>query len=102
MLEGQHAVPEGDLRLADALRQISSRFGSSAPAGVVVLSDGRVRAAEATEQIARRLGENGVPIHVVPVGEPGSGGDLAVISAVVPPRVRKYSDFEIQISDFVL
>ncbi|MCG8652368.1 MAG: VWA domain-containing protein, partial [Pirellulales bacterium] len=86
-----------DTRLADALRQSAARFGASKPAGLVVLSDGRVRSAEAVEQMARRLGQAGVPIHVVPIGTEGSGGDVAVISASVPGRVRKFSDCEVQV-----
>ncbi len=86
-----------DTRLADGLRQAAARFGSNQPAGMVVMSDGRVRSAEAVEQMARRLGETGIPIHVYPVGVEGTGGDVAVVSAVVPNRVRKFSDCEIQV-----
>lgn len=91
------AAKATDTRLADGLRQAASRFGSTKPAGIVVVSDGRVRSAEAVEQMAKRLGETDIPIHVVPVGVEGSGGDVAVISAVVPTRVRKFSDCEVQV-----
>lgn len=95
--EGEPVAKSTDTRLADALRQAAARFGAAKPAGVVVFSDGRVRSAEAVEQMARRLGETGVPIHVAPVGVEGTGGDVAVISAVVPTRVRKFSDCEVQV-----
>ncbi|MGH7199729.1 MAG: hypothetical protein ACREJB_03930, partial [Planctomycetaceae bacterium] len=38
---------ESDTRLAEALRQLSGRFGRQPPAGVVLFSDGRVRDGEA-------------------------------------------------------
>lgn len=88
---------ETDTRLADALRQLSSRFGRRRPGGVVLFSDGRVRDAGAVEQISRVFSELAVPIHVYPVGETSRGGDVAIISLVVPPKVRKYSEVEVQV-----
>jgi uncharacterized membrane protein len=85
-----------DTRLAEALRQLTGRFGRDPPAGVVVLSDGRTRDPAAVLELARRYGEQGVPIHVLPAGDTTSGGDVALISVVVPERLRKYSLIDVQ------
>lgn len=86
-----------DTRLAEALRQLSGRFGRQAPAAVVLFSDGRVRDAAAVEQLARHFGERNIPLSVCPVGDTGRGGDIAIVSAIAPERVRKFSDVPIQL-----
>lgn len=92
------SVPaDTDTRLAEALRQLTSRFGRTPPAGVVLFSDGRVRDVAAVEELARHFGSKEVPIHVYPVGDLASGGDVALLSAVVPQQVRKYSNVDVQI-----
>lgn len=86
-----------DSRLADALRQLLPQVNSASTSGVVLLSDGRVRATDSVEQLATLFGEANVPIHVVPVGEATGTGDVAVVSLVVPQRVRKYTEHELQV-----
>lgn len=88
---------DSDSRLAEALRQLSGRFGRQPPAGVVLFSDGRVRDTAAVEQLARHFAAQNVPIHTVPLGDTERGGDVAIVSAVVPQYVRKYSDVEVQV-----
>jgi uncharacterized membrane protein len=78
----EHAAapqPVADLtRLAWALEQLPARFGASLPFGVFVFSDGRSTDAVPLEPIARAFRNLGVPIHVVPVGDPRVSGDVAV------------------------
>lgn len=81
-----------DSRLADALRQLSPQIDPRNNAGVILFSDGRVRATESVERLAEHYGKNGIPIHVVPVGELQGTGDVAIVSMVVEPRVRKYTE----------
>ncbi|MCC9604019.1 glutamine amidotransferase [Stieleria sp. JC731] len=86
-----------DSRLADALRQLLPQVRGKSSAGVVLLSDGRVRASESVEKLGEIFGQTGVPIHVVPIGEAGGSGDIAIVSLVVPARVRKFTENELQV-----
>lgn len=86
-----------DSRLGDALRQLLPQINGKSSAGVVVWSDGRVRGSESVERLAEYIGESGVPVHVVPVGHASGNGDIAVVSLVVPSRVRKYTENELQV-----
>ncbi len=92
------APPEAsDSRLGDALRQLLPQVSSKSTSGVVLLSDGRVRASETVERLAEFFGESKVPIHVVPIGQATGSGDIAVVSLVVPSRVRKFTENELQV-----
>ncbi|WP_182867140.1 glutamine amidotransferase [Rhodopirellula sp. JC639] len=86
-----------DSRLADALRQLMPQVSAKSSAGVVLLSDGRVRASESVERLSELFGKSDVPIHVVPIGQAGGSGDIAIVSLVVPSRVRKYTENELQV-----
>jgi uncharacterized membrane protein len=86
-----------DSRLGDALRQLLPQVSAKSSAGVVLLSDGRVRASESVERLAEFFGKSGVPLHVVPIGQATGTGDIAVVSLVVPTRVRKYTENELQV-----
>lgn len=86
-----------DSRLADALRQLLPQVSARESAGVVLLSDGRVRASDSVERLAEYFGEAKVPLHVVPLGEVSGNGDVAIVSLVVPPRVRKYTEHQLQV-----
>lgn len=88
---------DSDSRLAEAFRQLSGRFGRQPPAGVVLISDGRVRDTAAVELLARHFAAQNVPIHAYPLGDTERGGDVAIVSAVIPQSVRKYSDVEVQV-----
>jgi len=91
------APTDSDTQLITALRQISSRFGHKPPAGIVVFSDGRARDDEGVEQIVSQFGRLGVPVHVMPTGGLGKRGDISIVAAVIPPRVRKFSEVEVQV-----
>ncbi|QDV47786.1 hypothetical protein Enr13x_76980 [Stieleria neptunia] len=93
-IEGPDA---SDSRLADALRQLMPQVSAQSSAGVVLLSDGRVRASESVERLSEIFGKSQVPIHVVPIGQSGGSGDIAIVSLVVPSRVRKYTENELQV-----
>lgn len=86
-----------DSRLGDALRQLLPQIQARSAAGIVLCSDGRVRGSEAVERLAEICGEAKVPIHVVPVGHASGAGDIAIVSLVVPNRVSKYTENEVQV-----
>jgi uncharacterized membrane protein len=88
---------DNDTRLLTALRQISSRFGRSPPQGIVVFSDGRARDDAAASQLAEQFARLKVPLHVVPIGDTTKGGDVAFAAVVLPPRVRKFTEVEVQV-----
>src|SRR5205085_106439 len=82
---GALALPnDADTQLAAALRQLAGRLGREAPAGVVVVSDGRVRDPDKLDEMANVWKRLKVPVHVVPVGRGAEGGDVAVVAAVAP------------------
>lgn len=91
------APTDSDTQLVTALRQISSRFGHKPPAGIVLFSDGRARDETGVEQIASQFARLNVPVHVVPTGNLGKRGDISIVAAVVPPRVRKFTEVEVQV-----
>ena len=91
------APTDPDTILVGALGELAGRFGQTAPQAVVLFSDGRARDPAQAEPIARSFGRMKVPIHVVPVGEPNVGGDVAIVSMVAPPQVRKYSRVAVQV-----
>ncbi|HEV3026415.1 MAG TPA: vWA domain-containing protein, partial [Planctomycetota bacterium] len=92
------ALPtDSDTQLAGALRQLSSRFGRSLPASVVLFSDGQARDAGDVEKIAGSFARLHVPIHVVPVGDTTRGGDVAIVGVVAPDRVRRFSQVDAQV-----
>lgn len=87
---GKLADPDdADSRLAPAFRQLGGRLGRDAPAAVVVVSDGRVRDPDKLEEMAAHWKRLKVPVHVVPVGRPAGGGDVAIVAAVAPAKARK-------------
>ncbi len=91
------APTDSDTQLITALRQISSRFGHKPPAGIVVFSDGRARDDDGVEQIVSQFARLNVPVHVMPTGGLGKRGDISIVAAVIPPRVRKFSEVEVQV-----
>ncbi|HET6424717.1 MAG TPA: glutamine amidotransferase, partial [Planctomycetaceae bacterium] len=91
------APSDSDTQLLTALRQVSSRFGRRPPAGVVLFSDGRARDETGAETLAKQFARLNIPVHVVPVGETNRGGDVSIVACVVPPRVRRFSDVEVQV-----
>lgn len=88
---------DGDTRLLAALRQISSRFGRVPPLGIVLFSDGRAREEAGVDQLLAEFARLKVPIHVAPVGDTAKGGDIAISAVVAPPRVRKFTEVEVQV-----
>lgn len=86
-----------DTQLGSALRQLPSRFGSRPPTGVLLISDGRVRDEVGLDALAAKYRAQHVPVHVLPVGEAGKGGDVAIVAVVVPSRVRRFSEVEVQV-----
>ncbi len=91
------APSDSDTQLLTALRQVSSRFGRRPPAGVVLFSDGRAREEAGAESLAKQFARLKIPVHVVPVGDTNRGGDVSIVACVVPPRVRRYSEVEVQV-----
>jgi uncharacterized membrane protein len=96
-LSAAPAPTDSDTRLAEALRQLTSRFGRQQPASVVLFSDGRVRDADAVQELAKLYGRQNVPIHIYAAGDTTSGGDIALVSLVAPRHVRKFSTVDVQV-----
>lgn len=97
-LANRTIVPnDSETQLLPALRQVSSRFGRRPPAGIVVFSDGRSRDDTGVEQLARQFAGLQTPIHVAPMGDLGRGGDVAIVAVVAPPRVRRFTEVEVQV-----
>jgi uncharacterized membrane protein len=82
---------DGDTQLAPALRQLAGRLGRDAPAGLVIVSDGRVRDPDKLDEMAGVWRRLHVPVHVVPLGREGGAGDAAIVAAVAPAKARKQS-----------
>lgn len=80
-----------DTQLGESLEQLVDQLGSVPPQAVVVFSDGRARDRDRALAIAPGYARMKVPVHVYPVGDEDVGGDVAVVSMVVPPQVRKDS-----------
>jgi uncharacterized membrane protein len=97
-------------KLLEALERLPSHFELDRPGGVVVFSDGRATEANSKNQIPiprprdsdfvplaegyRRLG---VPIHVYPVGDLGTIGDVAIQEIVAPRDARPGSRVPIRV-----
>jgi uncharacterized membrane protein len=82
------APVEDETRLRSALELLPSRFSESLPFGVFVFSDGRTTEPEPLDATERAYRELGVPIHVIPVGDPRVSGDVAVQDIDAPRDAR--------------
>jgi uncharacterized membrane protein len=88
---------DADTQLGAAFRQLAGRLGREAPAGVVVISDGRVRDPEKVDEMASPWRRLHVPVHVVPLGRAAEGGDAAIVAAVAPAKARKQAQVEVHV-----
>ena len=95
---GPPPAPTDDLTLLTAsLEGLTGRFGQTPPQAVVVFSDGRAADPERADAIARAYGKMKIPVHVFPVGDREVGGDLAIVSMIVPPLARKHTQIAAQV-----
>jgi uncharacterized membrane protein len=88
---------DADTQLAAAFRQLAGHLGREPPAGVVVISDGRVRDPEKVDEMASVWRRLHVPVHVVPLGRAAEGGDAAIVAAVAPAKARKQAQVEVNV-----
>ncbi len=88
---------DSDTRLGSAFKQLSGRLGRDAAAAVVVISDGRVRDPDKLDDMTSAWRKLHVPVHVVPVGRPAGGGDVAIIAAVAPAKARKQAQVTVDV-----
>ena len=88
---------DADTNLAAAFRQLAGRIARDAPACVIIASDGRVRDPEKLDDMTAAWRKLHVPVHVVPVGKPAEGGDVAIVAAVAPAKVRKQSQVTVDV-----
>jgi uncharacterized membrane protein len=88
---------DADTQLGAAFRQLAGRLGREPPAGVVVVSDGRVRDPEKVDEMASQWRKLHVPVHVVPLGRVAEGGDVAIVAAVAPAKARKQAQVEVDV-----
>jgi len=70
-------------RLLEALERLPSHFAEGPPPSVVIFSDGRTSETAGFEEIAAGYRRLGVPLHVVPVGNPITG-DVAIENIIAP------------------
>ncbi|MEJ7636481.1 MAG: hypothetical protein WKF75_00450 [Singulisphaera sp.] len=91
------APTDEDTLLTGSLEGLTGRFGQTPPQAVVVFSDGRARDPDRAESIATAYARMKIPIHVLPVGDNDVGGDVAVVSMVVPNLVRKHMQVSAQV-----
>lgn len=71
-------------KLLDALERLPTRYGGNRPAGVVVFSDGRTTETEGFKEAAEGYRKWKVPVHVVPMNDQSTMGDVAIQELVVP------------------
>jgi uncharacterized membrane protein len=88
---------DADTQLGAAFRQLAGRLGREPPAGVVVVSDGRVRDPEKVDEMANQWRKLHVPVHVVPLGRAAEGGDVAIVAAVAPAKARKQAQVDVDV-----
>jgi hypothetical protein len=75
-------------QLREALEQLPARLHDGRPAGVVVFSDGRTPGGAGLEPVAAGYRTLGVPLHVFPVGDPNTSGDVAIEDVLAPREAR--------------
>jgi uncharacterized membrane protein len=88
---------DDESNLRDALERLPSRFGPTSPFGVFVFSDGRVPESADFKRLAEGYKKLGVPIHVLPVGDPAISGDVAIRDLVVPRNAPKRSRMPVKV-----
>ena len=88
---------DDESRLLDALERLPSRFGATPPFGVFVFSDGRASESAGFDRVAEGYKTLGVPIHVLPVGDPSTSGDVAIRDLVVPRAAPKGSRMPVKV-----
>jgi uncharacterized membrane protein len=71
-------------QLREALEQLPARLHDGRPAGVVVFSDGRTPGGGDLEALAAGYRTLGLPLHVFPVGDPTTSGDVAIEDVLAP------------------
>ncbi len=74
--------------LREALEQLPARLRDGRPAGVVVFSDGRTPDAAGLDPVAAGYRALGVPLHVFPLGDPKTSGDVAIEDVLAPREAR--------------
>ncbi len=91
-------VVADETRLGWALEQLPARFAGTLPFGVFVFSDGRSTEPEALAATARAYRELGVPVHVVPLGDERTSGDVAVQDIDAPRDARPGTQVPVRVT----
>lgn len=88
-----------ETRLSNALEQLASRVFASPTKGVFLFSDGRSTETSESElaPIARAYQRLGVPIHVIPVRNSRTVGDVAIQSVVAPREARSATKVPVRV-----
>jgi uncharacterized membrane protein len=94
---GELSAKDDESRLREALERLPAEWTDDLPRAVYVFSDGRSTETTGFEQVAKGYQGLGVPIHVVPVGEPGSVGDVAIQDVVVPREARSGTKLPVRV-----
>jgi hypothetical protein len=94
--EATRAIDD-ESNLREALERLPSRFGETPPFGVFVFSDGRSSDRNSFEAVAKGYKKLGVPIHVLPIGDPEISGDVAIRDLVVPREAPRGSKIKVKV-----
>jgi hypothetical protein len=88
---------DDESNLREALERLPSRFGETPPFGLFLFSDGRTTEPGSLDAVARGYLKLGVPIHVVPIGDPAISGDVAIRDLVVPREAAKGTRIKVKV-----
>jgi uncharacterized membrane protein len=86
-----------ETRLRGALEELPGRLGDDAPRAVVLFSDGRATDAAGLDEVAQGYKRMDMPIHVVPLGNSDTVGDVAIQDIVVPREARSGTRIPIRV-----
>jgi hypothetical protein len=94
---GQLKANAEETRISSALVQLCSRVVANVPRGVFLFSDGRSTEPGELDPLARAYKRIGAPIHVVPVANSRTAGDVAVQSVVAPREARSATKVPVRV-----
>jgi uncharacterized membrane protein len=84
-------------KLLDALERLPSHFEEQRPGGVVVFSDGRTTEGDSFREIGEGYRRMGIPMHVYPVGDLRTIGDVAIQEIIAPRDARPGSRVPVRV-----
>ncbi len=83
--------------IARAVRSAIESLSGAPLAGVVVFSDGGFNQGDPLEVVARFVGEQGVPLHVVGIGDPAEPRNVRITEIAAPENAFESDPFSITV-----